>query len=163
MHCLHKYRSCVMILASESVNKKGAYMSIFVPPINGVVYEIGNVPVWLDEPWNQAVRSGAPDTWDGLSLFRPEAADEYPPNGEGVKEIDFLLLNPPIVQERGWYGLCPDGAVEYFPALTAKWAEILSWAKQYPQLRETYPREVLAISKHRPNLFYFSFSIIPPS
>lgn len=118
-----------LFLDAVKAGRKITLLSEFVAPEGGRIHEL-TIPVVLDEEWQAAITAGGPDTPDNYNVRK--VGDQYRPSGKGTKKSRMILVN---------FG--PNGG---------SWDRAIAWAAQYPQLKRSVPRQVFAISKHKPDL-----------
>lgn len=100
---------------------------LVAPP--GARLHIVQVPVTLDQDWQEAINVAGPDTPANYNVRK--VGDQYPTEGTGTREDELILLN--------------------FPQGDGNWDKAQAWAKQY-QLERTHPRQVFAIGARCPKL-----------
>ncbi|MBI3273774.1 MAG: hypothetical protein HYZ69_01380 [Candidatus Colwellbacteria bacterium] len=118
-----------LFLDAVKDGRKITLLPEFVAPEGGRIHEL-TIPVVLDEEWQAAITAGGPDTPDNYNVRK--VGDQYRPSGKGTKKSRMILVN---------FG--PNGG---------SWDRAIAWAAQYPQLKRSAPRQVFAISKHKPDL-----------
>lgn len=119
-----------LFLDAVKAGRKIALLPEFVVPEGGRIHEL-TIPVVLDEEWQSAITAGCPNTPYNYNVWK--VGDQYRPSGKGTKKSRLVLVN---------FG--PNGG--------GSWDRAVAWAAQHPQLKRSVPRQVFAISKHKPNL-----------
>ena len=113
------------------VGRKITLLPEFVAPEGGRIHEL-TISVVFDEEWQAAINAGCPNTPADYNVRK--VGDQYRPSGKGTKKSRMVLVN---------FG--PNGG---------SWDRAIAWAAQYPQLKRSVPRQVFAISRHKPNLHH---------
>lgn len=102
----------------------------FIAPAGGCIHILDNIPVVLDQDWQEAINAAGSNTPADHNVRK--VGHLYLPTGTSTKNCRLLLLNN----------------------AGAGWDKALTWAQQYPQLKPTAPRHVFDIGKHCPQLHY---------
>lgn len=119
-----------LFLDAVKAGRKITLLPEFVVPEGGRIHEV-TVSVILDEEWQLAITSACPNTPDNCNVRK--VGNQYRPSGKGTKNAKMVFVN---------FG--PNGG--------GSWDLAIAWAAQYPQLKRSVPRQVFAISKHKPGL-----------